>query len=106
MKENEINLIIFSHSDYSVLWPILEESVEKVQGITKMFVCNKTDLIKPKGFQIYIEYDDKKYYSERWTEDILPNINEKYILVVHDVQVIVNCDTKHILERNYFLYLN
>jgi len=92
-----MNLIIFSHSDYSVLWPILEESIENIQDINKVFVCNKTDLIKPKGFQKYIEYDDKKCYSKRWIEDIL-HIDKSYVLIIHDVQVIVNCDTKYILE--------
>ena len=91
-----MSLIIFSHSDYSYLWPIIEECIQKIPQLTPIFVCNKTDINKPNGFTKYIEYDDKLCYSQRWTKDILPYIDEKYILVVHDVQLIVNCDINFI----------
>jgi len=90
-----MSIIIFSHSDYSFLWPIIEESLEKIENIVKLnpiFVSNKTDLIKPSGFTKYIEYDDKLCYAKRWTKEILPFIDTEYILIAHDVQIIVNCD--------------
>jgi hypothetical protein len=94
-----MSLIIFSHSDYSFLWPIIEESLEKIENIVKLnpiFVSNKTDLIKPSGFTKYIEYNDTLCYAERWTKEILPFIEREYILIVHDVQIIVNCDSNFI----------
>jgi len=93
-----MSLIIFSHSDYYFLWPIIEECIQKIQGLNPIFVCNNTDLNKPNGFTKYIEYDDKLSYGQRWTKDILPYIDEKYILLVHDVQLIVNCDSNFIYK--------
>ena len=91
-----MSLIIFSHTDYSYLWPLIEECIIKIKKLELVFVCNKTDINKPNGFTEYIEYDDKLCYAERWTKDILPYIDKKYILVVHDVQLVVNCDTNFI----------
>jgi hypothetical protein len=51
----------------------------------------------PSGFSQYIEYDSTKCYAQRWL-DILPKINHTYILVIHDVSLLVNCDTNKILE--------
>jgi hypothetical protein len=91
-----MSLIIFSHSDYSFLWPIIEETLEKIPDLNPIFVSNKTGLIKPCGFTKYIEYNDTLSYAERWTKDILPYIDSEYILIVHDVQIIVNCDINFI----------
>jgi len=91
-----MSLIIFSHSDYSFLWPIIEESILKISHLNLIFVCNKSHHVKPKGFIQYIEYDDTLCYAQRWTKNILPYINEQYILVVHDVHIIVNCEVDFI----------
>lgn len=94
-----MSLIIFSHTDYSFLWSIIEETFENIENIVKLnpiFVSNRTHLIKPKNFTKYIEYNDTLSYAERWTKDILPYIDSKYILIVHDVQIIVNCDINFI----------
>jgi hypothetical protein len=87
-----MNLIIFSHSDYSFLWSLIEDTVQKLHQLNPVFVCNITELQKPGGFIKYIEYNDTLSYAERWTKDILPYIDSKYILIVHDVQIILNCD--------------
>jgi hypothetical protein len=55
-------------------------------------VCNKTEIKKPNGFIKYIEYDENLCYSDRWTKNILPEINSKYILILHDVQIIIKYD--------------
>lgn len=86
-----MNLIIFSHSDYSYLWDIIAEHIIPMKDLNPIFVSNVTDKIKPDGFIRYIEYDEKMCYAKRWLS-ILPCIDEKYILVVHDVQIILNCD--------------
>jgi len=93
-----MSLIIFSHSDYSFLWPIIEETIQKIDKLNKIFTCNKTTITKPFGFTKYIEYDESNCYSKRWTKDILPYIDEEHILIVHDVQVIVKCDSNFIYK--------
>ena len=90
------NLIVFSHSDYSYLWPIIEDYVVNISQLNPIFVCNKNNTIdKPKGFCKYIEYDDKLCYSQRWI-NVLPEIDTKYILVIHDIVIILNCDVSKI----------
>ena len=92
-----MSLVIFSNSEYSFLWPIIEESMSKI-NFKKIFVCDVNNLEKPKGFDKYITYDINNCYAKRWTMDILPNIEEEYILVIHDVQIIVNMDENFILN--------
>lgn len=91
-----MSLVIFSNSEYSFLWPIIEESISQI-FFYKIFVCDENDLNKPNGFDQYIYYRQNNNYTKRWTQDILPKIASDYILVVHDIQVIVNC------EANFFL---
>jgi hypothetical protein len=93
-----MSLVIFSNSEYSFLWPIIEESVSQIK-IHKIFACDVCDKEKPQGFDQYIYYDVTQCYAKRWTFDILPKINSKYILVVHDVQIIVNFDEEFILKN-------
>ena len=93
-----MSLIIFSHSDYYFLWPVIEECIHKLRELNPIFACNKTEMKKPTGFTKYIEYTEAHCYAERWIKDILPNIDVQHILVVHDVQLIVKCDVSHIHE--------
>ena len=91
-----INLIIFSHSDYSYLWSIIENYVLNLKELNPIFVSNSNhNLEKPSGFVTYIEYDENHCYSQRWI-NILKQINSDYILVVHDVNIILNCNIEHI----------
>lgn len=89
-----MNIILFSHSDYSFLWPIIEEYFLKITGIESIFVSNKTSLKKPNGFIQYIEYDDSLCYAQRWIRSIIPKINTDYIVIIHDVNILLNCDTE------------
>jgi hypothetical protein len=72
-------LVIFSHSDYSYLWPIIDESLKKnnLDDLYTIFLCNKTDKPKPECFKEYIDYDENLCYSKRWTNTILPKITQK-----------------------------
>ena len=93
-----MSLVIFSNSEYIFLWKVIEESISKIK-FKKVFVCDLNNLEKPKGFDQYIYYDINNCYAKRWTNDILPNINSKYILVVHDVQIIINMEVQFILDN-------
>lgn len=92
-----LTVLIFSHSDYSYLWPIIEETIAPLGRLTPIFLSNKTALEKPKGFERYLEYDDRDCYAVRWLS-VLPQITSKYILVVHDVNIIVNCVVDKLLS--------
>jgi len=95
-----MNLIIFSHTDYSYLWPIIEEYIVPLKELNPIFVSNyhsNLNIEKPQGFTKYIEYDPYLCYSQRWIK-ILQEIDSEYILVVHDVCIIVNCNVQRIME--------
>ena len=96
-----MSLVVFSNSAYSYLWPIVEESVGKLKlnKMSKIFVCDENDLEKPKGFDQYITYDINNCYPKRWINDILSNIESEYILLVHDIHVIVTMDEEFILNN-------
>jgi hypothetical protein len=92
-----VKLIIFSHSDYSYLWKIIEEYFSKINGIKCVFISNNTTIEKPKGFEQYIEYNSNDCYAKRWI-NILPLIDSKYIIVVHDVSIIVNYESDKMIK--------
>lgn len=106
-NNTNFNLIIFSHSDYKYLWNIIEDSISKLQDLNPIFVSNKNSVYdKPKGFLKYIEYDDNLCYAKRWTYDIIPNLLSSHILVVHDTQLIVECDVNKIQELVQLIKIN
>jgi hypothetical protein len=90
-----MNLLVFSHSDYNYLWDIIEETIQPLSELNPIFISNATSFEKPKGFTKYIEYDENDCYAKRWL-NILPQINEDTILIVHDVQIIIECDINKI----------
>ncbi len=98
-NNTNFNLIVFSHSDYKHLWNIIEDSVTKLNDLNPIFISNKNNINdKPKGFIKYIEYDDNLCYAKRWINDIIPNLSSSYILVVHDTQLVVECNVKKMKE--------
>jgi len=99
LNNNNFNLIVFSHSDYKHLWNIIEDSVIKLKDLNPIFISNKNNIYdKPNGFIKYIDYDDNQCYAKRWTNDIIPNLSSSYILVVHDTQLIVECNVNKMKE--------
>jgi hypothetical protein len=92
-----LNLIIFSNSEYSYLWPVIEESIINLFELNPIFVCDYTEMKMPNGFCNYLFYDKSDCYAQRWLK-ILPKIESKYIIVVHDVNIIVNCEIEKMLK--------
>jgi len=101
-----MSLIIFSHSDYSYLWEIIQDYISELKDLNPIFVSNdNNNLQKPCGFTKYIEYNDSECYAQRWIK-ILQNIDYEYILIVHDVQIIVNCDIDKVKTLFYDISYN
>jgi hypothetical protein len=87
-----MNLLIFSHSDYAYLWPIIQDTISHLDKLNPIFIFNTESTVQPPdGFVKYIRYDSSLCYAKRWLK-ILPEIESEYILVVHDVCLIVNHD--------------
>lgn len=100
-----ISLLIFSNSEYSYLWPIIEESIQPLTDLNPIFISDNTSKPKPEGFTQYIEYNSEDCYAKRWT-NILPKIETDYIIVVHDVCIILNCISDTIKDAVELLEMN
>jgi hypothetical protein len=100
-------LIIFSHSNYFYIWDIISEYIAPITPqLHTIFIYNtQSQYTPPVGFSQYIEYDSTKCYASRWL-DILPQIDHKYILVMHDVCVLVSCNVSKIHDLFKTLYTN
>lgn len=98
-------IIIFSHSDYFYLWDVISEYISPLTSqLHTIFLSNCQNKHKlPVGFAQYIEYDSEKCYAQRWLS-VLQKITHKYIVVIHDVCILVNCDVVKII--NLFNALN
>jgi hypothetical protein len=101
----ETNLTIFSNSEYSYLWPVIEDSIKSLHELKPIFISNSTDIKKPYGFVKYIEYDVNECYAQRWLK-ILPQLESKYIIVVHDVNIILNCEIDKIFQLIKLIDIN
>lgn len=89
---DEVVLIIKTHSDYSYLWQLIDDQIKDIK-IKKYIFHNKTSNELPKNFEKYLEYNEEKKYLDR-LKYLTENIKEKYLLLVHDVDIIINFDLR------------
>jgi hypothetical protein len=74
------------------LWPIIQDIIFHLSKLNPIFIFNSESNVEPPtGFVKYIQYDSSLCYAKRWLK-ILPEIESDYLLVVHDVCLIVNSD--------------
>jgi hypothetical protein len=100
-----ISLVTYTHTDYSDLWPLVFEGINKVNNIEKVFACNNTDINidNIKNFYNRINlYDDKLTYPKKILS-ILENINTEYIIFIHDIDIIINFNNTEFLNLMYFV---
>lgn len=91
------DIIIKSNSHYSHLWPIINDTTSH---FNKVYLCIDDDL----GFKFnnninIIKYDLNLSYPSRLIS-ILENIDSDYILLSHDVDILLNFD---IIKYNKYL---
>lgn len=94
-------LLIHTHSDYSYLWPIINDYIKNI-SMNKIFAYDKIpdNSVLPSNFTSYIQYDVSLNFSKRLVP-ILNQIDYKYILLVYDVDLIINLD-----ENALRIYMN
>lgn len=81
--------VIYSNSHYNYLWQIINTYSKFLTN--KLYLCideNNSNFIFDKKFEI-IYYKKELNYSHRLSK-ILDKINYKYILLIHDVDLILN----------------
>jgi hypothetical protein len=90
----EITILIHTHSDYSYLWRLISDFVKNIP-LKKILAYNKipSNVELPNYFDNYIKYDENFCYAKRMYE-ICNKINEKYIFLIHDVDIILNIDVE------------
>jgi hypothetical protein len=91
-----MKIIIITNSSYSYLWPILNDKLNKCKNI---FICldsNPNQFIFNENFSL-INYDANLNYSKR-VKSILEKIDDDYIVLLHDIDIILNFDNE-MLEK-------
>lgn len=83
------NIIIKSISEYSYLWPIINDATS---NFDKVYLCVDDDLnFKFNNNINIIKFDKNLTYASRLVS-ILKNMDCDYILLIHDVDIILNFD--------------
>jgi hypothetical protein len=87
-------LIVFTHSDYQDIWPIVLDSLNAyVKGIPVGIAVNsKADTSIFTNLNIYT-YDDSNPYGQRLV-DVCQQITSDYIFLYHDVDILMTFDTE------------
>jgi hypothetical protein len=87
----DICLVIYSHSDYDDVLKVQNDFIKDIPLKKILFTNNEPN---KHNFDKVILYNDKLNYTKR-TEQCLKQINTKYILFCHDIDVI--------LQYNHFI---
>ena len=87
---DNLDLVIFTNSSYNYLWPIIDKNFDKIfeNEINIYFYTDELTTKINKKFK-QIEYDKTKNYVERLIF-LFDNLKNKYILLIHDIDLIIN----------------
>lgn len=89
-----IPLVCFSHSDYTDILRVQCDYLESYKF--PKYLCFNQD-IELQPLEKVLVYDDNKKYSKR-LEQSLSQIEDEYILLFHDMDIVVSMDEAKILE--------
>lgn len=100
----DYTILIHTHSDYSYLWPIINDYIKKY-NFKKVFAYDKIpeNSILPDSFDRYIKYDSSLLFTSRLVP-VLQELPEDYILLIYDVDIIINIDEEAL--QNYICIMN
>jgi len=99
-----MNLVFYSHSDYSDIWPILFNQTNKYfnSSFNKFLFTNEGDA--PKDWQV-IYYDDELKYQDRFSS-CLEKINCRTIIYHHEDMFLYGQPDINYIKRLYSLIDN
>lgn len=102
----DLALVLYSHSDYSDLWEIAFKKINQFFKIEKKYIfVNKINSNDIYDFTP-VYYDEKLNYNKRIIQ-CLDQINDKYILFLHEDMILYNhANIKKFLEKYKFLCEN
>jgi hypothetical protein len=96
----EVTLLSYSHTDYKDIWDIVinEYIKNNIQIKNRIFAINETNLLEDEKkklnsfFSNIIFYNDHQTYPQKLIY-ILQNINTKYVLLIHDIDICINFES-------------
>jgi hypothetical protein len=96
-------VIMHTHSDYHYLWKVIEDYI-KCFTFKKILLYNElvSQSPLPSGFDEYIKYDASDPYTYRYIS-VLEKIQEEYIFLINDVDIIININEQSL--SNYISIL-
>jgi hypothetical protein len=89
----ECELVVYTHSDYSDIWPIVLDALRKnTQDQTVCIAVNsQADCSGFEGFTVY-RYNDANPYAKRLAEICSQSVSD-YLFFFHDVDVLMSFDS-------------
>lgn len=101
-----INYVIYGHTDYLDVLNIQTDYAHGIGHLTLFINENNLDLEELyKKYNEIIFYDDKETYASR-VLSCLKKIDYDYILFIHDIDIILNCDNRLVEKLFEFLKIN
>jgi hypothetical protein len=101
-----LNFVIYGHTDYLDVLQIQTDYSDTIKN--KILFINKNNFNLESIYEKYnkvIFYDDSKSYPQRLSE-CLNQINDVYVLLCHDIDILINVNEKLISELHNFLVHN
>ena len=91
-------VIVFTHSDYNDIWPIVCDSLQQAHiEMNIHFAVNAgAEVASLKPWEVYT-YDEAKPYASRLIE-VLQKVNSPYVFFFHDIDVIRSFDNQRFLQ--------
>lgn len=85
-------ILVHTNSSYSYLWPIINDYIKKY-NFKKILAYDTVpeNTTLPDCFDKYIQYDSSQIFSTRLVP-ILQKIQEEYVFLIYDVDIIINID--------------
>jgi hypothetical protein len=101
-----INYIIYGHTDYLDILKIQTDYMSIYSNVTLLINNNELDLndlyLK---YKTVIFYDDNLQYSKRLIH-CLNQITDKYLVFIHDIDIVLNIDEETIISFYKFMEKN
>lgn len=91
-----MEIVIKSNSAYKYLWPIIDDLTRNINAKINVALNDSHTYNFNKNIRI-INYDSKLNYTKRLVH-ILNQINTEYVLIMHDIDLILNLNTDKLQE--------
>ncbi len=102
-----VAFLFYSHTEYKDLWPILADNIKKLPTQPNKYICinetNEDYEVLNTNFTKVIRYKYELSYPQKLLY-VLSQINEKYVVLIHDNDLIVSFDNNDYYELMELIY--